>query len=81
MGCCGSAADREPLLSPVDPLEAKFNSLFVKGDGVIPTRDVAKSMGVSAVTMGRMVGPWGYQVGRRYVGGKRERVIVGLVPK
>ena len=81
MGCCGSTPGREPLLAPLDPLESKFNCLYVKGDGVIPTRTVAKSVGISAVAMGRMVGPWGYQVGRRYVNGRRERVILGLVPK
>ena len=95
MGCCMSKGSLgEPLVAPddvieefldtvepVDPLETRFNGLYGKGDGVIPTSDLAKSMGVSAITMGRMVTKWGYQLGRRYVEGKRLRVVIGLVPK
>lgn len=88
MGCCTSTPDSVPLISPGypeeeslgDPGELKFGELFVRGDpgDVVPTRDVASAMGLSAVATGRMVSSWGYQTGRRYVDGRRERVIIGI---
>ena len=60
MGCCGSTLESEPLISPdevLDPMETKF----VKGVGVIPTRDVAIPADI--------MDPWGYRVSRRYMGG------------
>ena len=79
MGCLESKPEPlEPLLPDCDPSEIKFNEMFQRGEGVIPTRDVAKAMGLSAVTTGRLVSKWGYQVGRRYLDGKRERVVIGI---
>ncbi len=71
----------EPEPEPeLDPTVSKFNNLYVKGcpDDMIPTRDVAKSMGMPVTTMGRLVKQWGYELGRRYLDGKRERVVVGI---
>jgi len=68
-----------PLVDePHDPLLVLFNGMYMRGDDMIPTRDVAKSMGIPVNIMGRMVKQWGYDLGRKYSGGKRERVVVGI---
>ena len=83
MGCCLAKEDvSAPLLDPDprDPLEVKFNDLYVRGglDDYIPTSVIARTMGIPSITMGRMVTQWGYTVGRKYVGGKRLRVVLGI---
>jgi hypothetical protein len=85
------APDEDSLVIPLsmppdesaDLLEVQFNELCIKGDtgDVIPTSTLARSMGISSITMGRLVTKWGYQVGRRYVDGSRLRVVFGLVLK
>lgn len=87
MGCCASTPERIPLVAPdpvdplpLDPMLIRFKELYYSGQphDVIPTRVVAGTMDVSAITMGRMLTKWGYQLDRKYVGGRRERVVVGI---
>lgn len=86
MGCCGSIPEIEPLLAPdddqsePDPVEVKFNAMYMKGcpSDMIPTREVALSMGLPVNIMGRLVKQWGYELGRRYLDGKRDRVVIGI---
>ena len=72
MGCCGSTPDDEPL----DPDYVRFRDMYT--DGVISVGVLADSMGLSRVSMGRKLSGWGYHTERRYLGGKRERVVVGV---
>ena len=87
MGCCTSTPHHEPLIAPdpvdptpLDPTLVRFKEMYDRGHSgdVIPTRVVAIAMGTSAVSMGRMLAKWGYQLDRRYLDGKRERVVVGV---
>lgn len=87
MGCCSSTPERIPLIAPdpvdsvdPDPTLTRFKELYHSGSpiDIIPTRVVAGTMGVSAITMGRMLTKWGYELDRKYINGRRERVVMGV---
>ena len=71
---------KEGTIESLDPLLTRFNELFIKGDqcDVISTIDITIIMGIPAITMGRMVTQWGYGHSRKYIDGKRMRVVVGI---
>lgn len=87
MGCCASS--HEPLVAPdpvdttpLDPTLMMFKELYRDGQlgDVVPTRLVAMAMGTSPISMGRMLTRWGYRLDRKYIDGRRERVVVGVSP-
>ena len=63
---------------PLDPDYVRFYDMYKSG--VISVGVLAESMGVSRISMGRKLSKWGYHTERRYMDGKRERVVVGVRP-
>lgn len=65
---------------PLDPDYVRFHGVYTEGvlGDMVPIRDVSDSMGLSTISMGRKLSKWGYHTERKYLGGKRERVVMGI---
>ena len=71
----------EEIREDQDDVERKFKEMFEKSNNpkdIIPTKEIAKLLGISAIETGRKVTKWGYRVERIQSNGTRERSVIGI---